>query len=209
MRDHKCEFTVRDAREMGACDYAKRRRRLREVTGLKGHALDRLRINVIDVLEIWGVGDAIWTLRWCSDRRTLVQAIWPAVLRAQDAAGVGSPGYVQDIQKWIDGDDAVDLGEARAAARSARSARAVARAASRAAAWAAARAAEAAARAASRAAARAAAADAEAAEDAAAWAAEAAEDAAAEAALEAERVHQADDLRALFGAGLLETSNNA
>ena len=114
-REDAMNFTVKDARY--ACEYEERREKLTELTGLTGDDLDNLRLNPVDVLDIWGLDDALWSLKFIADPRARVRAIWPAVLRAQEyAEHAEMPEYVAEIQRWLDGDDSVDLQAAADAA---------------------------------------------------------------------------------------------
>lgn len=81
------------------------------------HNRDR-QITIGDVAVINGVNDALWCLRCLDDNRVIVRAIWPAVLRAvrHTTDRRVHEGCIAPLQRWLDGDDTVDL---RAAAEAA------------------------------------------------------------------------------------------
>jgi len=93
-----------------------------------------LRIGLGDVLAANGIYDTLWCLRCVSDPRERVSVVLPAVKRAsRHTADQRVHDCLADIERWLAGDDGVDLqtaaAEARAAADAAAEARAVADAA--------------------------------------------------------------------------------
>ena len=77
-------------------------------------------VSIGDVAKSNGAADAIWCLRCIDDRRVVVRASMPAVKRA---AVRTTDHRVHDciaaVEKWLAGDDSVDLWEAAEAAEAA------------------------------------------------------------------------------------------
>ena len=100
------------------------------------------KLSIGDVVLSNGLDDALWCFR-CLDPRKRVAAIMPAVKRAAvHSKDQRVHDCVKDIEKWLAGDDSINLfaveSEARAAAESARAAaESAAWAAAESAAWAA------------------------------------------------------------------------
>ena len=157
------------------------------------------RLTIGDVAKANGAADAMWCLRCIDDHRVRIAAVMPAVRRASaHTTDQRAHDCIAAIERWLAGDDSVDLRAARAAARAAGWAATEAAAEAAEAAWAAeAEEATWAAEAAAEAAEAAEAAWAAEAEEAT-WAAEAAAEA-AEAAWAEERTRQRDDLIQMFG----------
>jgi hypothetical protein len=176
-------FTLSDARKHNACEdgYDRFAKALR-----KAHPnadIEQINWSIGDVATV-NVEDALWCLRLLDDKRQIVAAIMPAVKRASTHTTDERVHFcIAEIERWLAGDDSIDL-------------TAAADAAAYAAANAAERALRAAADAAAGAAYAAAAAAWAAAAAAAAWAAAAAAGAAAGAA--SERRAQRQDLIAMF-----------
>ena len=167
-------FTLSDARKHDACEDGYNR--FVDVLH-KAHPdadIEQIEWSIGDVATV-NLEDALWCLRLLDDKRQTVAAIMPSVKRASKHTTDERVHFcIAEIERWLAGDDSVDLGAA---------ARGAARGASRGAARAAARAAYAA----------------YAAADAAAEAAWAAAEAAWAAAAEAaEREAQRQDLIAMF-----------
>ncbi len=141
-------ITLEQARAADACAEGYNRfRRVLEAAhpGLTAGGLDKVQFSVGDVAAV-DLSDAIWCLRFVS-RREAAGAVMPAVRRASVHATDALVHYcIAEVDRWLGGDDTVDLRAAKAAARAADSARAAeseqaaraARAAADAAAWAAA-----------------------------------------------------------------------
>ena len=147
----KPTITLQQIRDAGPCESGWRK--LNKALGNPDMAAE---ISIGDVVLSNGLDDALWCLRVLSPRER-VAAIMPCVRRA--SAHTSDPRVhecIADIDRWLAGDDNVDLQAARAGAAEAAEAAVwaavwAAEAAARAALWAAEAAAEAAARAAARA----------------------------------------------------------
>jgi len=199
-------FTLSEARNHDACKdgYDRFVEALRKVH--PNADLEQIEWSIGDVATV-NLEDALWCLGLLNDNRQIVAAIIPAVKRASTHTTDKRVHFcIAEIERWLAGDDSVDLAAAEAASWAATYAADAAEAA----AWAAYAAAAAEAAYAAEAAARAAGAAAGAAGDAAyaaaraagdaAWAAyaAAAAEAAAWAAGDAEREAQRQDLIAMF-----------
>ncbi|MFN8994436.1 MAG: hypothetical protein ACK5X3_12365, partial [Pseudomonadota bacterium] len=77
-------------------------------------------VSIGDIAHSNGAADALWCLRCIDDRRAVVRASMPAVKRA---AVRTTDHRVHDciaaVEKWLAGDDSVDLWEAAEAAEAA------------------------------------------------------------------------------------------
>jgi hypothetical protein len=180
-------FTLADARRHDACKsgYNRFKETLRKA--YPDTDIETVRWSIGDVARV-NLDDALWCFCMVNDDRTRVAAVMPAVRRASAHTTDERVVFcIGEIDRWLAGDDSVDLGAEGDAARAAAWAAAWAADAARAAAWAAVRDAADAARAAAWAAVR-----------DAAWAARAAAGAAWAAAGAAERDNQRADLIAMF-----------
>ena len=142
-------------------------------------------VSIGDVAQSNGAADALWCCRLIGDRRAVVRAIMPTVKRAAaHTTDERVHNCITVVERWLDGDDGVDL---RAAVAVAVAAASIATATTTCAA-------------ATLAAAR-----------AAAWAARAAADAATALALplQAEHVQQVADIIAVFPLHALDTQKEA
>jgi hypothetical protein len=87
-----------------------------------GYNRDRV-VTIGDVAIINGMDDALWCLRCVDDRRARVRAIMPAVRRVSKfTTGSRVHACIAAIDRWLAGNDTVDLQEASDAARSWRAA---------------------------------------------------------------------------------------
>lgn len=185
----KPTITLQQIRDAGPCEDG-----WRKLNKALGHPDLSAEISIGDVVLSNGLEDALWCLRVLPPRER-VAAVMPSVRRASaHTSDQRVHECIADIDRWLAGDDNVDIQEARAAAWAARAAAAEE---ARAAAWAATAAAAAAWAAAEAREAEAAWAAAEAAEGTV-RAAEAAEEAVRAAGWKAEREQQRRDLLDMF-----------
>ena len=123
-------LTLGTIRDRSPCE-----RGWRTLTKALGTTAPETELSIGDVVLANGLDDALWCLQ-CLEPRQRVAAIMPTVRRV---SAITADQRVHDcisaVQRWLDGDDSVDLRAAEAAARAAaRAARATARATARAAA---------------------------------------------------------------------------
>ena len=121
-------LTLKDIRDQHPCENGWR-------TLIKSLGTKKLttELSIGDVVLSNGLDDALWCLR-CLPTRERVAAIMPAVRRASThTTDQRVHDCIADVQRWLDGDDSVDLAAARAATWDA--AGAAARAATWAATW--------------------------------------------------------------------------
>ena len=125
-------LTLKDIRDQHPCENGWR-------TLIKSLGTKKLttELSIGDVVLSNGLDDALWCLR-CLPTRERVAAIMPAVRRASThTTDQRVHDCIADVQRWLDGDDSVDLAAARDAAGAAARAATwdAAGAAARAAAW--------------------------------------------------------------------------
>ena len=95
------------------------------LTGLGKKRRDNkdLLISIGDIAMVNGASDAMWSLRALPDRRMIIRAVMPAVIRASaHTTDARVHDCIAAIQQWLNGDDSVDLHPHAVAARSAVSA---------------------------------------------------------------------------------------
>jgi hypothetical protein len=116
-------ITLRQIRDHGPCEkgWAALLRGLgTRNLALKVTIADVAMVNAAERGIVLAVQDAIWCLRCIGDPRLRVRAILPAVRHA--SAYTQDPcvhGCIADIERWLAGNDSVDLEAARKAARAA------------------------------------------------------------------------------------------
>jgi len=113
-------FTLADARKHDACEdgYYRFRAALREAYP-DATDLDTIHWSIGDVARV-NLEDALWCLRMVEDARTRVAAIMPTVKRAAKHTTDERVVFcIGEIDRWLAGDDSVDLGAEGAAARAA------------------------------------------------------------------------------------------
>lgn len=128
-------FTLADARKHKACADGYQRFEAALMVAYPDAAdLDTLRWSIGDVARV-NLNDALWCLRMVDDARIRVSAIMPAVKRASSHTTYARVHFcIAELDRWLAGDDSVDLQAAAAAAGASRdAARTAARAAAEAA----------------------------------------------------------------------------
>ena len=109
-------FTLADARRANACQDGYDRFKAALKAAHPDTDVSTIRWSIGDVAAV-DFTDAIWCLRLLEDRRTIVGAIMPAVKRA--SAHTTDPRVhdcIAALNRWLAGDDSVDLNAAARAA---------------------------------------------------------------------------------------------
>jgi len=119
-------FTLADARRHDACKsgYNRFKETLRKA--YPDTDIETVRWSIGDVARV-NLDDALWCSCMVNDDRTRVAAVMPAVRRASAHTTDERVVFcIGEIDRWLAGDDSVDLGAVRAAAWAAGAVRAAA-----------------------------------------------------------------------------------